>query len=91
MDSTRRVVGRGRWNRAGSVLGAAVLLLAPSLGAAVTGRVTECFGTQSVPGYVVQAFEEVRIGFPHLIFACRITTQPERLLGTATTGAKRRL
>ncbi|MBI4604522.1 MAG: hypothetical protein HY721_21380 [Planctomycetes bacterium] len=51
MDSKRRDVGRGRgsWKRAGSKLGLAVLLLAPSLGAAVSGRVTECSGTAGVP------------------------------------------
>ena len=63
-----------------------VTLLPRSVGAATLfGHVTECGGRASAAGYVVQGFEEVRIGFPDLGQPCTSATQNPTMVGTATT------
>lgn len=69
-----------------SLLGSS--FLASSLPAAtIRGRITECFDSAGVSGYVVKAFEELTIGFADGVKPCTIQTQAPRLVGTTTTAA----
>ena len=88
MDASGKLIAVIR--RRGGALALAVLAFAsPELGAAtIRGRITECAGGVGLAGYVVRAFEEVRIGLPDVgTKPCTIGTGNPRLVGTATTSA----
>src|SRR5688572_3586476 len=87
MDASVKLIAVIR--RRGGAL--ALFLLACASGqleaATIRGRITECAGGVGLAGYVVRAFEEVRIGLPDLTKPCTIGTSPPRLVGTATTSS----
>lgn len=85
-NRTHRFIRSDRRWRAATVPGLAVLLLAPSLGAAtISGRLTQCCGEPAHSGIVVMAYERLSVGIPGPRGCIRGVAERIVSAGSATT------